>query len=287
MLLIFAIVVIIIVGGLIVGSMHTSQQSPQFPITNATVPSQFSQLATPSPNTDALKTISSLASSSIQRTSQLYISYGGTLFVKPSGLLGDAVNVNSPIYVKYYKDGKAAKLDINVTSVSVLGHSEITYVNNSGSTYLCSNLNTSAIQKANPSKILTGSITCANATTLLGIDLQSLSNFNLSSLTGSYIQANGTYVGSIRFVPNTVYESDYHNMSCTFISGNILYNAQNGTSSNDGAFQTCVSNEYQLPLSWSMGIQDSQGTFAAYLNETGLSNATTQAQATSLPGPVT
>lgn len=285
MLLIFAIVVIIIVGGLIVSSMHGAQQSASFQRTNAMVPTQFSSLANSSQSTDALKVISTLAIAGVQNASEFSISYSGNLAIKPSGVLGAALNINSPLYIQYYKYNKAAKLNVSVSSVSVFGHAQVTYVNTtSGSAYVCSNLNTTAIQKLNPSKILVGAITCANATSLLGVNLQEVSKFNVSSAIGGQVQTSN-YSSGIQFRPNNVYESTYRGEACTFIAGNVLYTAQNGTITNEGAFQMCVSNQYYVPLSLSVNTQSSQASMSVAINETNMTSATNPSQINSLPGP--
>lgn len=279
-LLALFVVIIVIVGiALIVTNSNNSQQQPQLPAfqnTNGTVPSQFSGLLSQTSDQTTAQ-LASISQNAIAKAKQFSVSYSGTFYLKPSGVVGTFAKVNSPIYANESKYGNDTKLSINVTSVPIIGSADIVYINMTNGTYACTNLNSSAASSQNYGKLLSGShsITCTKSNELAGINLTDLTSFNLSQAQNAGLKLNY----------QTVYQSVYDNMPCTFVSGIMAEPGPNGTTTGSGKFQICISDKYYVPLSFSMYF-NGQAYIAMNLNETAIGNSSSQSYVDVLPGPL-
>ncbi len=274
-MIIIALLVVVIVAIVVLNSQSAATAAPAFSNNNNPVPTQLSTMSTLS-SIAATQNLVVLAQQHLANISQYTMLYQGTLKINPSGLAGAVASINSPFFVNVYKFSSASKFSLNVTSVPIIGRLNLAYVNSSNGSFLCSNVNTTAISGKSPQSALSGSgaITCANVSTLsTGINVAQVANFNLSSM----LQGTG-----INFVYSKVYQTSYHGIPCTYLTGPI----ENSTSAQIGSFQMCISNTYYVPLSLWVSASNSQGSFSMAMNETQITNSSSQSEVESLPGPV-
>ena len=273
-----AIVIIILAVALAISNGIQSkyhQQLPNFPDINNTVPPQFSNiLSQPSSQTSAQ--LSSLTKRGTANVPQSSIIYNGSVYVKPSGLIGAFTQVNSPIYAGESRYGKDVKMYVNVTSLPVLGTWKIIYLNITNGTFTCTNFNMSAISEGNFAKALSGNknITCARTSTLAGINFSQIAEFNMSQFSKEGLLLNY----------ETIYQSTYKGAPCTYMAGNIT-NVKSSTGSplGNGAFEICISDRYYVPVSLSMYLTNSSYRMSANINETYISNSSEESFVTSMP----
>jgi hypothetical protein len=275
-----AIIIIAIVAAvafLILNNSTSSQQLSQLPSfnkTNATVPSQFSNV-TSQPSAQTTAQLATLSQTQAANTTQFSIYYNGSLHVVPAGLIGSFAKVNSPLYVYELKYGNDEKMDINITSLPLVGSGVIVYANLTNGTYTCTNLNVSAASGGNYEKLLFGkrSISCVNSSILAGINFTQVASFNFSQLQ----------VMGLQLSYQTIYQSTYKGIPCTYMSGLI---SEQASSSGAGAFNMCISDKYYFPLSFSMYFSGKSVSVAANINETSVDNVSQQSTVDSLPGPI-
>ncbi len=271
LILVVAVVAIVVLNG------SGKVKAPAFSNTNAPVPSQFSAVKN-SNSSVATESLVKLAQSALSNTTQLTIIYNGTFSASASGLAGLIASINSPFTIKDYKYGNDAKFDINATHVSVIGDTRLVYVNNTNGTYLCTNLNISSAYAENLGSLLQShKLSCSNTGSVFGFALSYLPNFDFSSMLN--------FVG-LQFDYQTVYQSEYQGVACTYMSGLLQSVAQNGTITNIGTFQMCDSDTYYVPLSFSVAASTSGGSAALTMNATVLTNSASESATASLPGPV-
>ncbi len=279
-----AVLAVIILAVLIVGIVilnpsksSANSQLPQFQNTSAPVPSAFSTVLTlPSQQTTA--NLAALTQTHITAAQQFNVSYNGSIYVRPSGLVGAIAQINSPLYVSESKYGSDTKLYMNITSLPIVGVGKLIYLNLTNGTYSCTNLNVSAKTSGFSLSSLSANrnITCVHSTTLAGVNVDNLTRFDLSELGHAGAQLNY----------QKVYQSTYMGMSCTYMFGNMIQTASNGTTTGTGEFDMCMSDTYYVPLSLSMYFNTQSLSLMFNMNETSISNQSNQSYIESLPGPV-
>ena len=270
------ILAIVVFGGLLIVAgnlLSAPAQLPYFTDTNAPVPTVFTSAIGQDSQITA-QNMAQLASSQLSNATEFEATYSGTLYIKPAGPLGYISTISSPLQLNESKYLGNLKFAVDATSLPILGAGKVYYIESSNSTYLCMNLNQSAISSGDAGAVLLGSrnVTCTKSSSLAGLNLSELTTFNLLLLTQSGMQL--TY--------QSPYQSTYNGQACTFVYGSISQPSSNGT----GQFQMCLSDTYYLPLSLGMVFDNNQVKASITLNETSIGNATTQSSIASLPGPL-
>ncbi|MDE1823653.1 MAG: hypothetical protein KGH50_05000, partial [Candidatus Micrarchaeota archaeon] len=188
-----------------------------------------------------------------------------------SGILGAIASVNSPLYLNEYGTGASERMDINASSMPVVGRALVTYLNTTRNTYVCDNLNASAMSQGKVLDILTGSreLTCSSNDTLLAPRLRGLYNLNLSMLSQF----------GIAISYDQVYQSEYNGSPCTYVHG--MLSGLNGS----GELGMCILDSNYIPATIAARFSNSNAHLFLVLNETYIGNGT--AFPGSLPGPLT
>ncbi|MDE1851127.1 MAG: hypothetical protein KGH69_00355 [Candidatus Micrarchaeota archaeon] len=251
-------VVAVVVGIEVVGSGSSSYLSalPQMPNTGEQVPQSMSGITSVT-SQQATSMISALVQAGAGNLSSFHTSYSGTLSIKPSGLVGAVASVNSPLHLDEYGSDGQQRMDINASSLSLAGKALLTYVNETNSTYVCTNLNISAILHGQLLSLLGGprNNTCYANDSVLAPILGQLYYLNISQLS--------------RFGMSTgydnVYQSEYRGVPCTYVHG--LLSGLNGT----GEFGICLSDSDNLPVTMAMLFSNKDFAISLQLNQTGFS----------------
>jgi hypothetical protein len=270
---VIAVFVVVISGN----SSYQLSQLPTFHNTNAPVPVQFSNVTTQSTQktTAQLQELIQIGTSSVP---QLNISYNGSLYLQPSGIIGSVAKINSNMYIGEARYGNDLKFYLNITNLPVLSLGEIAYLNLTNGTFACTNFNISAVSAGNYGKVLLGirNLTCVKSKTIGNVNFDGIARFNLSELSNNGL--NLTY--------HTIYQSTYKGIPCTYISGTIMQKSSNRSSTGNGAFGMCLSDKYYIPLSYALYLNGSSVYLSLNFNETSLSNMTQRSYVDSIPGPV-
>ncbi|MDE1825811.1 MAG: hypothetical protein KGH61_04680 [Candidatus Micrarchaeota archaeon] len=270
------ILAIVVFGGLLIvaGNLISAPtQLPYFADTNAPVPAVFTSAIGQQGQLTA-QNIAQLAGSHLSNSSQFKATYSGALYVKPSGVLGYISTINSPIQVNESKYLGNLKFSVDASSLPILGDGKVYYIGQPNATYVCLNLNQSAISSGNAGAVLLGSrnVTCSKSGSLAGLNMSELTTFNLALLSQFGMQLSY----------QSPYQSTYNGQGCTFVYGSMSQPQSNGT----GQFQMCISDIYYLPLSIGITLQSSQIKASIMLNETSIGNNTLESGTVLLPGPV-
>lgn len=274
------IAIIAIIYLLVIGPGTTKQyavQLPKFQNTTAPIPAAYSNVLTQS-DQNTTTHITQLTQNHTAAISLFSVTYNGSVYIQPAGIVGTIAKVNSPLYLFESKYGKNLKLYINATQLPLLGDGEISYINLTNGTYSCTNFNASAISTKNYWKALLSnhSITCIKSNSLAGINLEQIALFNLSVFEDLGLQLEY----------QTEYQSTYMGVPCTYISGIITQNASNISSSGNGEFEMCESDIYYVPLSFELYFSNNKAQVSVNQNETSIGNYSNQSYVQSLPGPV-
>ncbi len=278
------VLLIIVVGVIVVLSSHSSSsiqsqsQLPEFQNLSGNVPAAFSGILSQS-GQGATQTIAAVSTNHLSNTTEFSVSYKGILDVQPSGALGAVASISSPLYINESKYSNSTKLTFNSTSIPIIGSARLVYAALANGTYTCTNFNTSAVSSGNYGQILSNSnrsIGCVKSSTIAGINIANIAKFNLSSLSDLGITL--TYTKD--------YQSSYKGMGCTYIAGNMVQLASNGTSTGTGQFGACISDTYYMPLSLAVTFSSKVGSVFVNLNETSIGNYSNSSFVNSLPGPV-
>lgn len=261
----------VVVGITVMGSGSSSYSSvlPQMPDTGAQVPQSMSGITSVS-SQQAAATISALVKSGAGNLTSFHAAYSGTISVKPSGLAGAVASVNSPLHLDEYGSGTQERMDVNASSISVIGKALVTYMNTTNTTYTCTNLNVSAALNGQFLSLLSGqrNVTCYANDTVLAPMLQQLYYLNISQLSRFGISSGY----------DSVYQSEYNGAQCTYVHG--LLSGMNGT----GEFGICISNSNNLPMTLALRFSNKAASVSLQLNQTSISTGVPFPGA--LPGPV-
>lgn len=267
--IILGIIVLIVIIGVVLllgGNSNSQQQFPSFQRVNSSVPEEFSLIQN---SGDISQNLATLSKSGLANVTQFTIMYSGTLQAS-----GSVISISSPISINDYIYGNQHRFEVNVSNVEALGSAEVTYLNITNGTYTCTNFNMSALDSGNYENVLLGSraLTCMRSGTIAGMDIGKLSDFNFSQLSED----------GILLKDNEVYQSEYKGIPCTFIAGTV---SAQGSGSNGGLFQMCVSDVYYVPLSLSLyATGGSRSTLSLTLNESSISNSSSLSVIDQIPG---
>ncbi len=243
------------------------------PQSNAPMPSNFA--AAVSDKQNALSLLTKLSATHLQNQSTLNVTYTGSLYAKISGipLISSFTTPVSLNYVKYYND---TRLVLGI-SLPVIGDTEVQYLELSNASYVCSNLNISAMVQSGPAAVFQHKKgwSCIEAIGSL--------NFSFSNLTGM----NLPIMPELGIFPalNTSYQSEFNGMPCTYVKTTIPGTVVNGTVVGGGEMATCISNAYYVPLSFALYFAGKSNSASMVLNESAIS-AAVPASSMQLPGPV-
>lgn len=262
-------VIVVVVAGIALiffsgsnNSVQLPSQITYLPRVNGTIPRELSGFA--SGQNPAL-TIATLTKSHIANVTNLTVIYNGSLTAKPPGTLGAVLTISSPMRVVINRYKSSKRVYINASGIPAIGSAQITYLNTTNGTSVCTNLNTTALSRGDASHLgAAGGSTCTKSSTLLGFDFEKLSNFNFSQLS---------QIG-IKLQYQNEYPSIYNGVPCTFISGSITQVDYNNNQVGSGNFGFCVANKSFLPLDISGSFQSQQsgsgtltiGEYGAYNN---------------------
>ncbi len=227
---------------------------------------------------DASQQLSNFTLSHLARVSELTVVYSGMAYAHGNGA-ASLLAFNSPINVFLSKYGQDRRFSVNLTSASVLGDISIIYASMFNSTFICENFNATAASLGNQNGVLFGSreMHCSSGNLLLGVNLGNVSVFDPTQLASYGITPRYT----------SVYQSEYRGLNCTYLSGTISQVASNGTNEGSGKFGMCLSDQYYVPLSLSAIFSGNAGSFSFYLNETSISNSSSQQEIAAMPANVT
>lgn len=259
-----------IVGYLIYLGSSSATSLPAFQNSGTQVPGPLSNMLSANA-TVATQRLAELSSNTIASDPQFSVSYNGTISVHPSGLL-KVYSFTSPLYVTDDKYHGSVRFSANATGFPFAGDANITYLNNSDEgSLICANINVTALSESNYQSVLSKGqpIRCVAGDELLGLNMEQLAAFNLST-----VEQQG-----IRFTYLEDYQSSYKGMPCTYLSG-VLTGNKNGT----GVFEMCVSDSYYLPLSLAFSLNNMLGSGTIIINETSISNSSEQSYVDSMPG---
>lgn len=253
-----------IIGYSVYSNGQASQQLPGFQNTSAQVPSTFSGMLGLQGSAATLQ-LAALSKNGLSNSSQLTVVYGGSL----SGSVSIS-SFDTPVRLTESKYGHSMKMSINATSIPLIGSVNVTYMNTTNRTSVCSNLNASYVSSGDYQKLLLGSHanSCSNDQYFGGINMQQVADFNLTFLEGQGIQLNYT----------KDYQSTYHSVPCTYLSGTL------SGASGSGLFGMCVSDSNYLPLSLAIYFSGKSGSGLLVLNQSSISNQSSQAYINSAPG---
>ncbi len=264
---VIGLIILLSAAYLLLGQGGGVGQFPAFARSGSPTPQQFSGIGNSS-GIAATQALAGLANGGLANTSQFTIRYYGNMAMHYS-----VIGVSSPVSIFDSKYAGSRKFAANVSSVEGFGAVEIDYLNITSGRYTCTNFNSTAISEKNYEGALLGShaISCSKSSTLEGIDMAKIADFNFSQLEQL----------GFRFNYNSVYQSMYNGVACTYIAGSI---SAPGSGSNGGLFQECLSDVYYVPLSFSLYASGSQGSISLSLNETYMSNSSSLSQIESIPG---
>jgi len=82
------------------------------------------------------------------------------------------------------------------------------------------------------------------------------------------------------------YQSTYRGVPCTYISGIIIQNATNISSTGSGGFEMCESDTYYVPLSFELYFSNNKAQVSVNQNESVIGNYSQQSYVDSISGPV-
>jgi len=274
------IVIVAIIYLIIVGPGTTKQYAPQLPKfqnTSGTIPYELSNVLTQSDQQTTTQ-ITALTQNHTAAVTLFTVSYNGSVYVLPAGIVGSITQVNSPLHIIESKYGQDRKLYINATQLPILGAGEIVYLNLTNGTFSCTNFNASAIETKNYWEALLSnrSVSCIRSNSLAGINLENIALFNLTTFTDLGLQLQY----------RTEYQSTYKGVPCTYISGIITQNASNISSYGSGEFEMCESDIYYVPLSFELYFSNGRAEVSVSQNETSIGNYSQQSYVDSMPGPV-
>ncbi len=219
----------------------------------------------------ASQQLSNITASHLSNIPELTVDYAGKIYAHGAGA-ESLLAFDSPLNVSLSKYGSDSRFDMNITSALVLGDLNIIYLGLANGSFTCENFNSTAASMGNQNGVLFGSreMRCSAGSQLLGVRMDEVSDFNLSQLrqlgiTPSY---------------SSVYQSDYMSQNCTYISGTITQGPESGV------FGMCISDAYYVPLSLSVILSGSEGSFSFSINETSISNSSSRSEIDTLPGPL-
>lgn len=274
------IAVVVILGGAATGAAyqylnasHISANPPQLPRTNASVVPQISESLIANQG-NVFIALSNLSQQYISSIPQTTIVYNGDMKAEiGSSGLSFLATFGSPVTIMSAKYTGQNKFDFNLTDLAPYGNIHVVYANLTNGTFVCTNLNLSAIESTNIGAILGGrgsQLGCKQSNYVGGLNMTAVSNLEF------------TQIDRITNVNYTdYYQSEWNGLPCTFINGTIT--PLNSSQDWDGLFQTCISNNYWIPLTMYIFLNSSQGRGHMSVNETSLQSTANLTYIKTLP----
>lgn len=254
-------------------SSKISANPPALPNTNGTVLPQISSALKDSQG-NVFIALSNLSQQYISSIPQTTVTYNGDIRAQVGqGGLSFLATFSSPVMIKSTKYKGQNRFDFNVTDLAPYGNIRVSYANLTNGTFVCTNLNVSAIESTNIGAILgqnRSQIMCKRTNYVGGLNMTAVSNLEF------------TQIDQITNVNYTnYYQSEWNGMACTFINGTIT--PLNQSQDWQGLFQTCISNNYWIPLTMYIYLYNSQGRGHMSVNETSISSTANLTYITTLP----
>ncbi|MDE1810731.1 MAG: hypothetical protein KGH66_01685 [Candidatus Micrarchaeota archaeon] len=263
------IAVIVIIVGVGAGaaiqysnSSNISANPALLPETNETVLPQISAALNHSQG-NVFYALANLSQQYVNSIPQTTVAYKGDLKAEVGqGGLSFLATFSSPVSIISAKYRGQNRFDFNLTDLAPYGNIMVSYANLTNGTSVCTNLNVSAIESTNIGAILgqdRGQVLCKHTNYVGGLNMTAVSNLEFTQID---------QITNVNYT--SYYQSEWNGMACTFINGTItpLNQSQNW----DGVFQTCISNNYWIPLTMYIYLNDSQGRGHMSVNETSISS---------------
>jgi hypothetical protein len=251
------------------GSPPPAYALPAFPNTGGTVPSALAGIASQSGRA-GLETLAR-ASASVPNESQFTVSYAGKASLSFSHFPLSLISVNSPLGIAASRYANDFKVGMDLESLPVIGQGNLTYVNLTTGSLLCSNVNVTSLKVGNFWNLLFGprAVTCRN--------FAAFSGGAPADYADSMISQVSNYGVALTF--GSEYQSVYEGQPCTYISGNLNESSQGGA----GVFGMCISDAYYVPLSLAVHFSNSAEVLTAGVNETTIGAYSQKQAVDSLP----
>jgi len=239
---------------------HISANPPVLNETNETVMPQISE-ALMANQGNVFIALSNLSQQYISSIPQTTIVYNGDMKAQiGTGGLSFLATFSSPVTIRSAKYTGQNKFDFNLTNLAPYGNINVLYANLTNGTFVCTNLNVSAIESTNIAAILggrSGQLACKRSNYVGGLNMTSVSNLEFTQID---------QITNVNYT--TYYQSEWNGLPCTFINGTIT--PLNRSQDWSGLFQTCISNNYWIPLTMYIFLNSSQGRGHLSVNETSL-----------------
>ena len=273
-----AAIVIVVCGGAAAGyqylnASHISASPPQLPNTNGTVVPQISE-AIKANQGNVFIALANLSQQYITSIPQTTVAYNGDMKAEiGSGGISFLATFGSPVAINSAKYAGQNKFDFNVTDLSPYGNINVMYANLTNGTFVCTNLNVSAIESTNIGAILGGrggQQVCKRTNYVGGLNMTAVSNLEFTQID---------QITNVNYT--TYYQSEWNGLPCTFINGTIT--PLNQSQDWNGTFQTCISNNYWIPLTLYVYLSNPQGRGHLSVNETSISSSANLTYITALP----
>jgi hypothetical protein len=238
------------------GSPPPAYALPVFPKMAGAVPSALANLTSQSGQT-GLETLAR-ASASVRNESQFTVAYAGNLSISFSGFPMSLISVNTPGVINASRYANDFKVGVGLKSAPFIGQVNLTYLNLTSGSLLCSNVNITNLKAGKIWSLLFGSrtVSCSSSSQLAGGTPIMYADSATSQLSN--------YGVGLAF--SNEYQSSYDGQPCTYISGNITQASQGGA----GVFGMCISDTYYVPLSLAVHFNNTMATVTAGVNETAI-----------------
>jgi hypothetical protein len=238
------------------GSPPPAYALPVFPNMGGAVPSALAGIT--SQSGQAGLEMLARASASIPNESQFTAAYAGSASLSFSGFPMSLISVNSPLGISASRYANDFKVAIGLKSVPLVGQVNLTYLNLTSGSLLCSNMNLTNLKTLSVWNLIFGShsTACSKSASFSGGTPSAYADQAASQLSA--------YGIGLTFLNE--YQSAYEGQPCTYLSGSITQASQGGT----GVFGMCVSDTYYVPLSLAVHFNNTVGTMTAGVNETAI-----------------
>lgn len=275
---VIAAIAIVVGGGAVAAyqyqsSSHINSSPPQLPKTNGTVIPQMLQ-AIKANQGNVFIALSNLSQQYINYIPQTTVAYSGDIKAEVgSGGVSFLATFGSPVRITSAKYAGQNKFDFNVTDLSPYGNIRVVYANLTNGTFVCTNLNVSAIEGTNIGAILggmNGQPLCKNTNYVGGLNMTAVSNLEFTQID---------QVTNVNYT--SYYQSEWNGMPCTFINGTIT--PLSASEDWNGTFQTCISNNYWIPLTMYVYLSAPQGRGHISVNESSISSTANLTYIRTLP----
>ena len=252
------------------GSPPPAYALPAFPNTGGAVPPALANMTSQSSRA-GLETLVR-ASTALPNESQFTVAYSGSASLSFSNFPMSLISVNSPLNISASRYANDFRVNLDLKSAPLIGQVNLTYLNLTGGSLLCSNVNVTDFKTGNIWGLLFGSHTpaCTGFSSFAGGTPSRYADQVFSQLSA--------YGVGLAF--QNEYQSTYEGQPCTYLSGTITQPSQGGA----GVFGMCVSDAYYVPLSMAVHFNNSAETLTAGVNETAIGVHSQKQAVDAVPG---